>query len=509
MPPSSTSSSEPPSPADAPASEQRRGAWVSIAVCVATLLCGDLLLRSSPLGRSLYAESYYITRPRTYSADLLGADVLALGDSRIGCAFNPVALERVVNAERGGQLRAWNGALPGGPPMAQYGWVLRALAHHHPPRVVMLGISPYMFSSRIKRAPSREAMSTIFRIADIPAVLRAGASVEDGFTVLWSNLLVAERSRPRVQEVMTQFVGLRGAVTRPPQGYDEHGAVDAATQARNATARVNAYRDEIQRPAVSFGNEQQGYFVESLRALRDRGIITLVLDTPCATQMDAILGPDGIYPEHIAWVRAQTRAFGATFVDARHPSAIDNGDFADVDHTSSTGSVRFTTWLAHHHVVPALGGRRPDRPTACRTVFDFDRSLAGWTLDGSAMRDPIAQTARRDQAIVTGFTGRAFLSTFMDRTGDLETGSALSPPFAIDGRSMRLRVSGGAGNAVGIALIVDGAMVQIAHGRDSDAFSDMTWDVSPWTGRQASLRIFDEASGGWGHIQVDDVAICP
>ena len=52
---------------------------------------------------------------------------------------------------------------------------------------------------------------------------------------------------------------------------------------------------------------------------------------------------------------------------------------------STAGSVRCTTWLAHNHLVPALGGARRDRVAGCRSVFDFeDPSLPGWSRSGDA-----------------------------------------------------------------------------------------------------------------------------
>jgi len=32
----------------------------------------------------------------------------------------------------------------------------------------------------------------------------------------------------------------------------------------------------------------------------------------------------------------------------------------------------------------------------------------------------------------------------------------------------------------------------------------VTWDLNPWAGQQGQIRLVDNTSGGWGHINADD-----
>ncbi len=487
-----------------------RAAWVAILAFFATLFGADFALRRSRLGRTLAQESWYITRPDLYSNDPEGADILGLGDSRMGNAFNPFVTEQIIEMERGERLRVWDGGLPGAPPMAHLAWIQRALSHRHRPRMVLLAISPYMFSSRITRAPSRESLTTIFRLQDAPALVRAASNAEDVFTAFHAALFLSERVRPRLIEVFTRFTGLNPPASPGNQGFEDHPSADRATQNARAIGRVRGYREELTRPAARFGSEQQGYFIESLRTLRAHGIQTVVLDSLCASQMDAILGPESIYPEHIAWVRAQSRRFGATFVDSRHPPTMDDGDFSDADHVSTQGSERYSRWLAHEYIVPLLGGRRNLPPTDCRTVYDFEGpTLDGWTLDGPAVQNAMSDGARNGQRTVMGFEGQRLFNTYQDAYADSSVGVATSPVFTVDSREIRFRVGGGSSAQIAVELRVDGRVVRSAHGLDSEILHAVVWNVTQWRGRSAVLRIRDGATGAWGHILVDSVAMCP
>ncbi len=498
MQPSSTSSSEP------------RAALVSLAVCALALVGADLTFRASALGISLRRESWYIVRPKLYSDDARGADVVGIGDSRLGCSFNPFTLERFVEVERGEHLRAWNAALPGAPPMAHLAWVRRALTHPHPPRMVILALSPYMFSSHLTRAPSREALTSMYRARDVPWILAAGGSPEDGLAALQADLFASFRVRPRLVEVLTDFAGLRETASVGDQGYEDHPQIDLPQQQRRAANRVQSYRGELLRANARFGSEQQGYFLESLRLLRDHHVTTVVLDSVSASQMDAVMGPDSIYPEHIAWVRAQAAAYGAHVVDGHRPPVLQDGDFCDVDHVSSFGAIRFTSWLTHEHLIAIMGGRRDARPAACSTVFDLDdESMPGWRREGSSMSSPITLAARRTQQVVAGYTGHGFLTTFPEGGGDVDRGRATSPPFVLTGDHVRVRLGGGSVPGLAVRVVVEGRSVAEASGRNDETLRDVELDVRAFRGRAATIVIDDEAAGGWGHLNVDDVAVCP
>ena len=60
-----------------------------------------------------------------------------------------------------------------------------------------------------------------------------------------------------------------------------------------------------------------------------------------------------------------------------------------------------------------------------------------------------------------------------------------------------------------VRLKVDGHSVHQTTGHNTERFRQVEWDVSRWSGRQAVLELVDDATGGWGHLQLDEVWLVP
>jgi len=159
---------------------------------------------------------------------------------------------------------------------------------------------------------------------------------------------------------------------------------------------------------------------------------------------------------------------------------------------------------------------RPARPPAGgRVVFDFERAEHGaWQVRGTAFgRGPVSgllwdPRRRRPQGLVAGAGGRRWVSSF--HGGDAATGRLRSPPFMLDRPTLRLRVGGGRQpTRLRVQLEVNGQVVRQATGPGSERFHIVRWDVRPWLGKRARLVIRDRATGGWGHLQLDEVWLVP
>jgi hypothetical protein len=163
-------------------------------------------------------------------------------------------------------------------------------------------------------------------------------------------------------------------------------------------------------------------------------------------------------------------------------------------------------WRWPHVARPPAGGL---------VVFDFEaRRLHGWKIAGTAfgrgtvdgpLWDPLR---RRAQGLVRGAGGRRWVSSF--HGGDAATGRLVSPAFRLDRPRLSLRVAGGRDpERLAVRLRVDGRVVRLATGADTERFRSVVWDVRPWRGRDAVLEAVDEATGGWGHLQLDEVWLVP
>jgi fructan beta-fructosidase len=144
-----------------------------------------------------------------------------------------------------------------------------------------------------------------------------------------------------------------------------------------------------------------------------------------------------------------------------------------------------------------------------RVLFDFDGgSYAGWTVEGDAFGERPAAGGLSGQMAVSGFVGPGLINSYLG--GDRSTGTLTSPLFTIEQDYLSFLIGGGElPDKVGVELLVDGRRVRSATGRNSERLEWQAWDVRELAGRQAQLRIFDHATGSWGHVLLDQVQGTP
>lgn len=143
-------------------------------------------------------------------------------------------------------------------------------------------------------------------------------------------------------------------------------------------------------------------------------------------------------------------------------------------------------------------------------IADFEGPTYGdWTATGEAFGPGPAQGTLPNQMKVSGHEGKSLVNSF--HGGDRTTGRLTSPEFAVSRRAITFLIGGGGWEGkTCMNLVVDGKVVRTAVGPNvepggSEALERMSWDVSPWAGKQARLEIIDDATGGWGHINVDQI----
>ncbi len=78
--------------------------------------------------------------------------------------------------------------------------------------------------------------------------------------------------------------------------------------------------------------------------------------------------------------------------------------------------------------------------------------------------------------------------------------------FPIRNRVITFLVGGGCDvRTERVELIVNGQVVLQATGKCTETMERVLWDVSPYVGQTAQIRLVDAFGGGWGHINFDDV----
>ncbi|HEY1787249.1 MAG TPA: GH116 family glycosyl-hydrolase, partial [Verrucomicrobiae bacterium] len=137
-------------------------------------------------------------------------------------------------------------------------------------------------------------------------------------------------------------------------------------------------------------------------------------------------------------------------------------------------------------------------------VFDdFEHGYGNWTMEGNAFGTEPASGPLANQQLISGFEGKYFANSYVG--GDGSTGRITSRKFTIDRNYIRFLVGGGRSASTQIRLIVGGQIVRASSGQDDERLRPASWSVMDLAGREAHIEIVDEATGGWGHITVDQI----
>jgi len=156
-------------------------------------------------------------------------------------------------------------------------------------------------------------------------------------------------------------------------------------------------------------------------------------------------------------------------------------------------------------VFPAIGFAAEDL-----LIEDFEGGDYGdWKVEGEAFGKAPAKGTLGGQQTVTGFEGKGLVNTFLG--GDGPTGKLTSPSFTIERDYLRFLIGGGGHKGkTCMNLLIDGKVALSATGPNtqsggSEFLNWENWDVKKYKGKKAVIEIVDEASGGWGHINVDQI----
>jgi fructan beta-fructosidase len=157
-------------------------------------------------------------------------------------------------------------------------------------------------------------------------------------------------------------------------------------------------------------------------------------------------------------------------------------------------------------------GPDADDPRPDIVLADFEGDdYAPWTVTGTAFGTSPARGTLPNQMAVEGFDGRGLANSYVG--GDDATGRLTSSAFPVDRPFLNFLIGGGGfPGETCINLMIDGKAVRTATGPNRDAGGSerlrwKSWDVSEFAGKTATLEIVDHRKGGWGHINVDQIAL--
>lgn len=140
-------------------------------------------------------------------------------------------------------------------------------------------------------------------------------------------------------------------------------------------------------------------------------------------------------------------------------------------------------------------------------VMDFEGPDYGdWEVTGEAFGKGPAHGTLPNQQSVSGFLGGGLVNTYLG--GDRPHGTLTSPALKIDRKYINFLIGGGShADETCINLIVDGQVVRTATGKDNEKLEWHFWNVEDLQGKTARIEIVDRHSGGWGHINIDQIEL--
>ncbi len=142
-------------------------------------------------------------------------------------------------------------------------------------------------------------------------------------------------------------------------------------------------------------------------------------------------------------------------------------------------------------------------------LASFDGADYGdWKAEGTAFGKGPARGTLPNQMDVSGYLGAGLVNSYFG--GDASTGKLTSPEFLIVKPYLNFLIGGGGLPGTRMELIVDGQVVRETRGPNtqpggSEALDWSTWNVDEFKGKKGQIVVVDSETGGWGHINVDEI----
>ncbi len=154
-------------------------------------------------------------------------------------------------------------------------------------------------------------------------------------------------------------------------------------------------------------------------------------------------------------------------------------------------------------------GQLPKGTDGAQLNLNFEKGkLDDWTATGDAFKgQPIAgdTVAKRRNDMQSQHTGKYWIGSF-EVDGDKPKGTLTSTAFKLDMPYASFLLGGGESSETRVELVekASGNVLAKFSGRNSENMRLVIVDLKAHQGKEIFVRLIDNASGGWGHINFDD-----
>jgi hypothetical protein len=144
--------------------------------------------------------------------------------------------------------------------------------------------------------------------------------------------------------------------------------------------------------------------------------------------------------------------------------------------------------------------------------LDFEAgSLKHWAATGTAFDGMPAKgdaVARRRNDMRSGHRGEFWVGSY-EAHGDAATGTLTSAPFVAAHPYASFLIGGGAGAKTRVEILnaANGLVLFRPTGADTEEMRPVFIDLQPFAGAMLQVRLVDEATVGWGHLNFDEFVL--
>ncbi len=156
-----------------------------------------------------------------------------------------------------------------------------------------------------------------------------------------------------------------------------------------------------------------------------------------------------------------------------------------------------------------LGGIVPTDAEGNRLNLDFETgTLQDWTAEGEAFRDQPIQgdtISRRRSDMRSGHVGKYWIGGF-ERQGDQPQGTLTSVAFEVTHPFASFLIAGGPHRETRAEILREDTNTVIFRlsGDQTEVLKRVVVDLSSHQGKSIFIRLVDQHSGAWGHLNFDD-----
>lgn len=163
------------------------------------------------------------------------------------------------------------------------------------------------------------------------------------------------------------------------------------------------------------------------------------------------------------------------------------------------------------NVATNSAGRLPRGEDGRTLNFDFETGdLRDWIAEGDAWEgqpdkdgiDPNRPFAEGKKSL---HTGKYWIGGF-EIVGDKPKGTLTSVPFVVDAPWCSFLVGGGNGRKTSVEIVLADSNARIVRetGSNAEELRPVVLNLEKYKGKKIFIRLVDESSSGWGHVNFDD-----